>query len=121
MTYILAGARTPSGAFLWGLSQVSAPQLGASAIQGALKRAQIGGDQVDEVLMGQVVQAGSGQAPARQAALGAGLPENTPCTTVNKVCGSGLKTIIMGINPSWPKIMTSWWPEEWRICPWPLT
>ena len=95
-TYILGGARTPSGSFLGDLAQVSAPTLGANAIQKALQKAGITVDQVDEVFMGQVVQAGSGQAPARQAAIAAGLPESTPCTTVNKVCGSGMKTIIMG-------------------------
>lgn len=94
--YILGGARTPSGSFLGSLSTVPAPMLGATAIKGALKRSGIGPNQVDEVLMGQVVQAGSGQAPARQATIFAELPESVPSTTVNKVCGSGLKTIIMG-------------------------
>jgi acetyl-CoA C-acetyltransferase len=94
--YILSGARTPSGSFLGALSSVSAPKLGATAIQGALKKAGVAGDKVDEVFMGNVVTAGVGQAPARQAAMFAELPQSVPCSTVNKVCGSGLKTIIMG-------------------------
>ena len=96
MSYILGGARTPSGSFLGGLSQTPATALGSVAIAGALKKTNIKPEQVDEVFMGHVLQAGAGQAPARQAALGAGLPETVPCTTVNKVCGSGMKTIIMG-------------------------
>ena len=94
--FILGGARTPSGSYLGSLSSVSAPELGAVAISGALEKANIKKENVDEVAMGHVVQAGTGQAPARQAALFAGLPESTPSTTVNKVCGSGMKTIIMG-------------------------
>lgn len=94
--YILAGARTPQGSFMGALSNVSAPRLGAVAIEAALKKAEIDKSKVDEVFMGNVVTAGVGQAPARQAAIYAGLPEATPCSTVNKVCGSGLKTIIMG-------------------------
>ena len=92
--YLLSGARTPSGSFLGSLSSVSAPKLGAVAISGALKKADIRPDQVDEVIMGHVVQAGTGQAPARQAAIFAGLPESVPCTTINKVCGSGMRTTI---------------------------
>lgn len=94
--YILSGARTPSGSFMGPLSNVVAPRLGAVAIKGALEKAKLSGDKVDEVFMGNVVSAGVGQAPARQAAIFAGLPESVPCTTVNKVCGSGMKTIIMG-------------------------
>jgi len=94
--YILSGARTPSGSFLGSLSSVSAPKLGAAAIQGAVTKANVDASKVDEVFMGNVITAGVGQAPARQAALFAELPESVPCTTVNKVCGSGLKTIIMG-------------------------
>lgn len=92
--YILSGARTPSGSFLGSLSSVSAPKLGATAIKGALEKAKIDPKKVEEVFMGNVVSAGVGQAPARQAALFAELPQSTPCTTMNKVCGSGLKTII---------------------------
>ena len=96
--YIIAGVRTPGGSFLGPLSNTPAPQLGACALKGVLDRGQLSPDQVDEVFMGQVLPAGVGQAPARQAALEAGLPESTPSTTVNKVCGSGMKTIIMGAH-----------------------
>lgn len=94
--YILSGARTPSGSFLGSLSTVPAPKLGATAIAGALEKAGVAGEKVDEVLMGNVISAGVGQAPARQAAIFAGLPESVQCSTVNKVCGSGIKTIISG-------------------------
>jgi acetyl-CoA C-acetyltransferase len=92
---ILSGVRTPIGAFQGALSSLSAPQLGAIAIRAALTRAGVLPDQVDEVLMGCVLTGGMGQAPARQAALGAGLPVGIPCTTINKVCGSGMKTVMM--------------------------
>jgi acetyl-CoA C-acetyltransferase len=92
---ILGAARTPIGAFLGGLAPLPAPKLGAIAIKCALERARVGVDRVDEVFMGNVVQAGVGQAPARQAALGAGIPNTVPCTTVNKVCGSGLKSVML--------------------------
>ena len=94
--YILSGARTPNGSFMGTLSSIPAPKLGAVAIEAALKKAELAPSVVDEVFMGNVVMAGVGQAPARQAAIYAGLPESVPCTTVNKVCGSGLKTIITG-------------------------
>lgn len=94
--YILSGARTPNGSFMGALSAVPAPKLGAVAIEAALARANVEKLKVDEVFMGNVVSAGVGQAPARQAAIFAGLPDSTPCTTINKVCGSGLKTIITG-------------------------
>ncbi|MBT3236112.1 MAG: thiolase family protein [Bdellovibrionales bacterium] len=94
--YLLGGARTASGTFLGSLSGVTAPQLGAVAIKGAIKRAGIDGSSIDEVFMGNVVSAGVGQAPARQAVLFADLDQSIPATTVNKVCGSGLKTIITG-------------------------
>ena len=91
--YIVSAVRTPMGSFLGGLSSVPATQLGSTAIEGALKAAKIEASAVDEVFMGHVLQAGAGQAPARQAALGAGLSNNVPCTTVNKVCASGMKAI----------------------------
>jgi acetyl-CoA C-acetyltransferase len=91
---IVGAARTPIGAFQGALSKLTAPQLGAIAIKAALERAGVAADQVDEVIMGNVLQAGVGQAPARQAAIFAGLPERVPCTTLNKVCGSGLKAVI---------------------------
>lgn len=94
--YLLAGARTAFGSFLGGLSGVSAPKLGAVAIKGAVEKAGLSGDRVDEVFMGNVVQAGVGQAPARQATIFAGLPESVPATTINKVCGSGLQSVILG-------------------------
>lgn len=94
--YILSGSRTPSGAFLGNLSTISATKLGAVAIKGALDKAKISPAKIDEVFMGQVIQAGTGQAPARQASIFAGIPNSVPATTVNKVCGSGMKTIIMG-------------------------
>ncbi len=95
---ILGGARTPIGAFLGGLAPLAAPKLGAIAIACALERAGVRPDQVDEVFMGNVIQAGVGQAPARQAALAAGIPSSVPCTTVNKVCGSGLKAAMLAAS-----------------------
>ena len=95
---IVGAARTPIGAFLGGLAPLAAPKLGAIAIRAALDRSGVAADAVDEVYMGNVVQAGVGQAPARQAALGAGLPQSVPCTTVNKVCGSGLKSVMLAAS-----------------------
>jgi acetyl-CoA C-acetyltransferase len=94
--YILSAVRTPIGSFMGAFSGVSATQLGATAISGALQKAQLDPALVDEVFMGNVLQAGVGQAPARQAALAAGLGKNVPCTTVNKVCASGMKSIMLG-------------------------
>jgi len=94
--YIVAAARTPMGSFMGSLASISATQLGSTAIKGALEKGNIAADIVDEVFMGNVLQAGVGQAPARQAALGAGLGQNVPCTTVNKVCASGMKAIMLG-------------------------
>ncbi|RAR48598.1 acetyl-CoA C-acyltransferase [Flavobacterium lacus] len=93
---IVSAVRTPIGSFMGGLSTVTAPQLGAIAIQGALAKINLDPKLVDEVLMGNVVQAGVGQAPARQAAILAGLPNTVPCTTVNKVCASGMKAVMQG-------------------------
>ena len=93
---IVSAARTPIGSFMGGLSTVSATKLGATAIKGALDKINLDPNQVDEVLMGNVVQAGVGQAPARQAAIFAGLSKDVPCTTVNKVCSSGLKAVMQG-------------------------
>jgi acetyl-CoA C-acetyltransferase len=92
---ILSAVRTPIGRFLGGLAAVPAPRLGAVAIRGALSQARVGPDQVDEVIMGNVLSAGLGQAPARQAALAAGIPETVPATTVNKMCGSSLKAVML--------------------------
>lgn len=93
---IVSAVRTPIGSFMGGLSTVTAPQLGAAAIKGALDKIQLNPNLIDEVYMGQVVQAGAGQAPARQAALFAGLPHHVACTTVNKVCASGMKAVMLG-------------------------
>ena len=94
-TVILSAARTPIGSFGGTLSTVPAPKLGSTAIKGVLERAGVAPEQVNEVLMGNVLTAGIGQAPARQAALGAGIPESVPCTTIGKVCGSGMKSVMM--------------------------
>jgi acetyl-CoA C-acetyltransferase len=94
--FIISAARTPIGSFMGSLSTVEAPKLGAAAIKGAIKKANIAVDVVDEVFMGNVLQANVGQAPARQAAIFAGLNQNVPCTTVNKVCASGMKAIMLG-------------------------
>ncbi|MEW6983460.1 acetyl-CoA C-acyltransferase [Colwelliaceae bacterium 6471] len=88
---VVSAARTPMGGFMGGLSDVTAPSLGATAIKAALKKANLANDQIDEVIMGCVLPAGLKQAPARQAALEAGLELSTVCTTINKVCGSGMK------------------------------
>lgn len=93
---IVSAARTPIGSFLGSLSPLSATRLGAIAIQAAIERACISKEEIKEVFMGNVIQSGLGQAPARQAALFAGLPKTTICTTVNKVCASGMKAIMLG-------------------------
>ena len=93
---IVAAVRTPIGSFMGSLSTVAAPLLGATAIKGALNKINLDPNLVDEVIMGNVVQAGVGQAPARQAAIHAGLPNTVICTTVNKVCASGMKAIMQG-------------------------
>ena len=92
---ILAGARTPIGKFMGALAAVPATQLGAAAIKAALERARVDPAQLDEVLMGQVVAAGSGQAPARQAGMHAGVPQEVGAFSVNKACGSGLKAVML--------------------------
>jgi len=92
---IASSCRTPIGSFRGSLSSLPAPRLGALVIQEALRRAKVAPDQVDEVIMGNVISAGVGQAPARQAAIFAGLPTSVECMTVNKVCGSGLKSVML--------------------------
>ncbi len=92
---IVSAARTPIGRFLGGLAPLSAPQLGAEAIREAVRRAGIDGEEVEEVILGHVVQGGVGQAPARQAALASGLPATVSAVTINKVCGSGLKAVML--------------------------
>jgi acetyl-CoA C-acetyltransferase len=93
--YIVSATRTPIGAYLGALSSVSAPRLGATAIKAALERAKVAPELVGEVFMGNVLSAGIGQAPARQAMIHAGLPKSVPATTVSKVCGSGMQAIIL--------------------------
>src|SRR5580704_9290748 len=96
--YIVSAARTPIGAFLGSLSSVTAPQLGATAIRGALTRAKLAPDTIQEVFVGHVLPAGIGQAPARQAMKSAGIPDSVPATTVSKVCGSGLQAVVFGVK-----------------------
>ena len=96
--YILSAQRTPIGSFQGALSQVPATQLGATSLKAAVARAGLEPTQIDACIMGQVLTAGCGQAPARQAALGAGLPVRTECTTINKVCGSGLKALMLATD-----------------------
>ena len=93
---IVSAVRTPIGSFMGGLSTVEAPRLGAVAIKGALNKIQLDANLVDEIFMGCVIQAGLGQAPTRQAAIHAGLPNSVTCTTVNKVCASGMKSVMLG-------------------------
>src|ERR1044071_1626041 len=91
--YIISAVRTPLGSFGGALKELTATQLGSIAIKGALEKAGISGDKVNDVLMGCVLQANLGQAPARQASKLAGLPDNVNCTTINKVCASGMKAL----------------------------
>ncbi len=93
--FIIDAVRTPVGSFLGSLSSIPATELGSIVLESLLQRNNLSGDSVDEVIMGNVVQAGEGQAPARQAALGAGLPNDVECMTINKVCGSGLKSVML--------------------------
>ncbi|HEX4894132.1 MAG TPA: acetyl-CoA C-acetyltransferase, partial [Hyphomicrobiaceae bacterium] len=95
---IVSGARTPMGSFQGSLAGVTAPHLGAVAIKAAVERAGVKPEDISEVLMGCVLPAGQGQAPARQAARYGGLPDSVPCTTVNKMCGSGMKTVMMAFE-----------------------
>jgi acetyl-CoA C-acetyltransferase len=96
--YVVSAARTPIGAYLGALASLPAPRLGATAIKSALERARIAPEQVGEVFMGNVLSAGVGQAPARQAAIFAGVPHAVPATTVSKVCGSGLQAVVFGMK-----------------------
>ncbi len=92
---IVSAARTPIGKYLGALAPLTAPELGAIAIRAALERSGVPGEQVDEVIMGHVLQGGTGQAPARQAMLKAGVPSSVSAVTINKVCGSGLKAVML--------------------------
>ncbi len=121
--YILSAVRTAIGNFLGSLSTIPAPKLGAIVIKEALKRAGVKPEEVDEVIMGQVVQAGVGQAPARQAMIYAGLPENVNAFTVNKVCGSGLKSVMIGataIKASEADVIVAGGMENMSLCPYAL-
>lgn len=97
-TFILSAKRTPVGTFQGAFSSVPAPRLGATAIMAAMKDAKVQGSDIDECIMGEVLTAGVGQAPARQAAIYAGLPTSVPCMTINKVCGSGLKAVMLAAD-----------------------
>ena len=92
---IVSAVRTPMGSFMGSLSSISAPKLGSIAIKGAIEKSGIKPNDIQEVFMGNVLQANLGQAPARQAAIFAGLPTDIPCTTINKVCSSGMKSIML--------------------------
>jgi acetyl-CoA C-acetyltransferase len=96
--WILGAARTAIGGFMGALSQISAPRLGATAIQGALQRSGVDGKHIDQVILGHVLTAGAGQAPARQATIFSGLAHSVPATTINKVCGSGLQAVSLARN-----------------------
>ena len=95
---IVSAARTPIGSFLGGLSSIPAPRLGAVAIKAALERANVDAKLVDQVIMGNVLSAGQGQAPARQAMIYAGIPQGCPAMTINKVCGSGMQAVNLARN-----------------------
>jgi acetyl-CoA C-acetyltransferase len=96
--YIVAARRTPIGAFQGALSPLTAPQLGAAAVQAAIKDSGLSAEQIDETILGCVLMAGIGQAPGRQAALAGGVPQKVPATTINKMCGSGLKAVMMAAD-----------------------
>ncbi|MCP4470151.1 MAG: acetyl-CoA C-acyltransferase [Gammaproteobacteria bacterium] len=121
---ITGAARTPMGGFQGALSATSATQLGAAAIEAAVARSQLQGDAIDEVIMGCVLPAGQGQAPARQASLGAGLPLSTGCTTINKMCGSGMKATMFAhdlIRAGANRIMLAGGLESMSNAPYLLT
>src|ERR1700684_896318 len=120
---ILSAVRTPVGKFMGGLSSLSAPELGAKVIAEAVRRAGIEPRQVDEVIMGNVVQAGLGQNPARQAALGGGLDPRVAAMTINKVCGSGLKAVglaAQGVMLGETEIVVAGGMESMSNCPYLL-
>ncbi len=96
--YIVAARRTPIGAFQGALSPLTSPQLGAAAVQAAIKDSGLSAEQIDETILGCVLMAGIGQAPGRQAALAGGVPQKVPATTINKMCGSGLKAVMMAAD-----------------------
>src|SRR5665213_1862712 len=97
-SYIVSAKRTPVGSFQGSFSSIPAPRLGATAITAALKESGLSPSDIQECIMGEVLTAGVGQAPARQAAIYAGLPNSVPCMTINKVCGSGLKAVMLAAD-----------------------
>ena len=109
-----AAARTPIGRFQGGLAPLKATELGAVAVREALKRAELDGENVDEVIMGCVLPAGQGQNPARQASIYGGVPNTVSAMTINKVCGSGLRAVSWRRSSSRPATARSWWPAAWR-------
>ena len=109
---ICSFARTPMGGFQGALSNVKATELGATAVKAAIERAKVDPEKVEQIFMGCVLPAGLGQAPARQAALGAGLGQNVEATTLNKMCGSGLQS--WRTTPSWPAPPRSSSPAAWN-------
>ena len=111
---IVGAARTPIGGFQGDLKGLAAPELGAAAIRAAVERAGVPATEVDEVLFGCVLPAGQGQAPARQAALGAGLPLSAGATTVNKMCGSGMKAVMLAHDLLLAGSAKSSSPAAWR-------
>jgi len=118
--YIVAAKRTPIGSWGGALAKFSATDLGSMAIKGALKAGKVKATQVDEVFMGNVVSANLGQAPARQAALAAGVGKGVPCTTINKVCSSGMKAIMFGAQSIMFRNGGRWFGKRWiKRCLWP--
>ena len=107
--FIVGAARTPIGKFLGSLGSLKASDLGAVAIREAVKRANLAGNEIDEVLMGHVVQGGQGQAPARQAQIKAGIDPKVGAVTINKVCGSGLKAVMLGARRRSRRAMRTAW------------
>ena len=123
-SYLIAAQRTPIGKFLGGLSSIPAPQLAAHAIRAALEGVHVSPGEVDEVILGNVLQAGVGQAPARQAALAAGIPASVPAVTINKVCGSGLKAVMLAdqaIRLGEAKVIVAGGMESMSLAPHLLT
>jgi acetyl-CoA C-acetyltransferase len=116
---IVSAVRTPIGRFLGGLSPLGAPQLGAIAVRAAVERSGVRPEDIDEVILGNVVQAGNGQAPARQAAVQGGVPASVPAMTINKVCGSGLKAVMLRRSVLATPGSSS--PAAWSRCPTPHT
>ncbi|GAL02739.1 3-ketoacyl-CoA thiolase [Photobacterium aphoticum] len=114
--YIVAAKRTPIGNFNGALAPVSAPQLGATAIKAALNQCELSPDLIDEVIAGNVLSAGIGMGPGRQAAILAGIPETVPAYTLNMICGSGMKTVMDAVSHIRAGEATSLWRAGWKAC-----